>query len=353
LCTAAGDKASLAIGMAGLVVDHGFHDRVREASRLASEAMALIESVGDPTLTVGLSFAAIYAKLESAEYCDMLRWSQRVIDLAGGDPSKGNFIFGSPLALALTTRAQARYCLGRLGWRDDLQHGLAIARSADPMSYAGVVTYGYLVGIPLGVLRSHDSVVHEIEEAVRIAERSGDDLALAMARVTLGVARVHRHTDAERDRGQQLLAEVGDVFLRRGYMLAEVPGVEVYAAREMTRRGDRDGAVPVMRAAVDHLFGEGQLLGWGIPAAGVLVDTLLARGAEGDVAEAEAAIERLAEAPADDGLAIRDIWLLRLRALLARAHGNETDYRDYRDRYREMARTLKFEGHTAWAEAMP
>ena len=58
LCTAAGDKASLAIGMAGLVMDHAFQDRIREASRLASEAMALIESVGDPTLTVGLSFAA-------------------------------------------------------------------------------------------------------------------------------------------------------------------------------------------------------------------------------------------------------------------------------------------------------
>ena len=49
LCTAAGDKASLAIGMAGLVVDHLFQDRIREASQLASEHMALIESVGDPT----------------------------------------------------------------------------------------------------------------------------------------------------------------------------------------------------------------------------------------------------------------------------------------------------------------
>ena len=55
LCTAAGDKASLAIAMAGLVIDHAFQDRVREASRLASEAMALVESVGDATLTVGLS----------------------------------------------------------------------------------------------------------------------------------------------------------------------------------------------------------------------------------------------------------------------------------------------------------
>ena len=73
----------------------------------------------------------------------MLRWSQRVIDLADGDPSKGNFIFGSPLALAFTTRAMARYWLGRPGWRDDLRHGLAMARSADPMSYATVVSYVY------------------------------------------------------------------------------------------------------------------------------------------------------------------------------------------------------------------
>ena len=100
LCTAAGDKASLAIAMAGLVMDHAFQGRMREASRLASEAMALIESIGDPTLTVGLSFAPIYAKIESGEWSDVLRWSQTVIDLADGDPSKGNFIFGSPLALA-------------------------------------------------------------------------------------------------------------------------------------------------------------------------------------------------------------------------------------------------------------
>ena len=62
LCTAAGDKASLAIGMAGLVTDYAFQDRVREASQLASEQMTLIESVGDPTLTVGLSLIPIYAK---------------------------------------------------------------------------------------------------------------------------------------------------------------------------------------------------------------------------------------------------------------------------------------------------
>ncbi|MGO9352294.1 MAG: hypothetical protein ACLP3C_16300 [Mycobacterium sp.] len=119
------------------------------------------------------------------------------------------------------------------------------------------------------------------------------------------------------------------------------------------RRGDRDDAIPLMRAAVDHLFREGRLLLWGVPATGVLVETLLDRSAENDVAEAEAAIERLAAAPADEGLALRDIWLLRLRALLARAHGDTAAYAQFRDRYRDMAKTLGYEGHIAWAEAMP
>ena len=54
------------------------------------------------------------------------------------------------------------------------------------------------------------------------------------------------------------------------------------------------------------------------------------------------------------GLVIREIWLLRLRALLvARARGDETAYRDNRDRYRAMATSLDYEGHMKWAEAMP
>ena len=279
-------------------MDHLFQGRTREASQLASEAMALIESVGDPNLTVGLSVPVIYAKIESAEWSDVLRWSQTVIDLADGDPSKSNFIFGSPLALAYTSRAAANYFLGRPGWRDDQQRGLAMARGADPMSYATVVTYVYMPAIPYGVLRPDDSAMREIEDAQGIAERSGDDLALTLARVTLGLALVHRQTAAERDRGHKLLAEISEVL----YNLCDLPIVEVYLARERARRGDRDDAIPLMRATVDHLFREGQLLAWGIPATGVLVETLLERGADGDVAEAEAAIERLAAAPTDEGL---------------------------------------------------
>jgi hypothetical protein len=107
-----------------------------------------------------------------------------------------------------------------------------------------------------------------------------------------------------------------------------------------------------MSSAADHLFREGRLLFWSVAATGVLVETLLDRGADGDVTEAEAAIERLTAAPADEGLVICEIWLLRLRALLGRAHGDDARYREYRDRYRDMARSLGFQGHIVWAEAM-
>ncbi len=100
------------------------------------------------------------------------------------------------------------------------------------------------------------------------------------------------------------------------------------------------------------MFHRGQL-GYCTGATAFLVETLLERGAGDDVAEAEAAIDRLAAAPDDDGLVAREVWLLRLGALLARAHGDDAAYRDYRDRYRAMATSLGFEGHMKWAEVMP
>ncbi len=119
----------------------------------------------------------------------------------------------------------------------------------------------------------------------------------------------------------------------------------------MAKRGDRDAVIPVMREAVDGLHQEGHV-GYGIWGAGILAETLLERGAEGDLAEAKRAIDRLVNLLPDGDSAIGDITLLRLRALLARARGDDVGYRDLASRYRAMAESLGFEGHTAWAKAM-
>ena len=353
LCNTAGDKASLAIAMAGLVWDHSYQSRLRDASRLASEAMDLIDSIGDSTLTVGLSIALLYAKGESSEWSEALPWLDQLIDLADGDPTKGNFLVGSPLAVALAMRGQARCFLGHPGWQDDRESGLAMARSADPMSYTAAAGYVYGAGIPSGVLAVDDRALREIEDVVQNAERSSDDLALILANMVLGLALVHSQTDAERDRGQQVLTKVRDMLMRQGADSIGPPVVSVYLGRETARRGDRDDAIPLIRAATERLIHEGRLLAWGMPATGVLVETLLERGTPSDSIEAEAAIERLAAAPTHDRLPVRDILLLRMRALLARARGDAAAYAELRDRYRDMATALGFEGHVAWAAALP
>ena len=170
LCSAAGDKVSLAIGMTGLATELLYAGRSREGSRLASEQMALLESIGDPTLTIGLAFVAFANWFDAGEFGEILRWSQTVIDLAAGDPAKGaGFGVGSPLAVALAFRGVARWWLGRPGWRQDLHDAVAMARHSDPTTLAAVVAWTYGFAIQYGVLRADDSAVRAIEEAVQTA----------------------------------------------------------------------------------------------------------------------------------------------------------------------------------------
>lgn len=359
LCAAAGDKRSLVIGMAGLVEVHSVYGRVGEASRLAAETMALVESISDPTLTIRLSMFSIAAKLQTGEVTEALRWSQTVIDLADAELAQGakeNRMIDRPLAVglahALATRGTARCALGDPGWRSDLDQALGKSRSIGPLLHAGVMSYSYGLAIVSGVLVADDAALCDIEEALRIAERSSEDLALGLTRFALGLALAHRESPAERERALALLGQVRDMCLDGRLYQYTLAVVDLYTARERAKRGDRDGAIARLREAVDDLFHAGQL--WScIGGTAFLVEALLERGADDDVVEAEAAIKRLAAAPAGDGLVMREIWLLRMRALLARTHGDDTSYRDYRDRYRDMATEHGFEGHMKWAEAMP
>jgi class 3 adenylate cyclase len=350
LCTAAGDKASLVSGMAGLVMEHVLHARVREASVLASEYMALLESIGDPTLTVGLSFAAIVARCEAGEPVDMLRWSQTVIDLAGGDPMKGNLVGTSPLATALAWRGLARWWLGHAGWRGDFDQAVEMARAADPMTHATVIAYKYGPAIPLGVLLPDDRALRDVSEALRAAERSGDDVALASVRLAMGLALVHRHSP-DSERGLEVLAQVREMCLHEQFTLTEIAIADVYAARETARRGDPEDGLRRLEAVLDELFDRRET--WCIPATGTFVETLLSRGSQDDLKKAERTVDTLAAAPTDAVWPPRDIMVLRLRALLARAHGDDAAYRHLVERYRVLARSLEYEGHTAWAQAMP
>jgi hypothetical protein len=98
LTAAAGDKKSLAIGMAGHLTTLTFNAQHSEAASMASEFAALVESIDDPAMTVGLFYAAAQAKWEAGEATESLRLAQRIIDVADGDPTMGSLVVGSPLA---------------------------------------------------------------------------------------------------------------------------------------------------------------------------------------------------------------------------------------------------------------
>jgi adenylate cyclase len=350
LCTAAGDQRSLAVGMTGPVATHYVNARLPEASRLASEHTRLLESIGDPTLTVGLSFAAMLAKQGTGEMAEVLRLAQRVIDLADGDPTKGNLVFGSPLAIAIAWRGAARWCLGIPGWKDDFHRAVGMARGVDPITLAGVMWVTCVHAIPYGALLPDATTLRDTAELLAMAEQSGDDFALDGARTARGLALAHRG-GVEREAVFDLLAKAREDAIQGRFAKLMVPIADIHLAQEKARSGDLDGAVGLARAVVDDLFDSGGAV-WSALATAVLVEALLHRGSDGDLTEAQAAIDRLAAVPTDPGFVLHEIFLLRLRALLARSHGDEAGYRDYRDRYRKLATELGFEGHIALAEAM-
>ncbi len=350
LAGASGDKVSLAIGMSGWVSTLIVHARFYEASRLASELTVLLESIGDPTLTLGLLYAALAAKLIAGELTDALQVSQRMIELADGDATKGNLILGSPLAGALVLQGCARCCLGDRGWRDDIDTAVTMVCAFDATMRALTVYFKYACSIS-GVLLPDSEAQEETTELLEIAERSGDDVTLATAQFARGLALV-AHEGAIRAEGYTLLAAAREAALQERFTMAAAWYVDTELARERSRAGDLDGAIELARTILEEEFSSGGMLVRG-PATAVLAEALMLRGAHPDLQDAQAAIDRLAAVPTEPRFVMHEIWLLRLRALLANARGDDALYRSLRDQYRAMARSLGFEGHIAWAEAMP
>jgi len=167
-------------------------------------------------------------------------------------------------------------------------------------------------------------------------------------------AELHRGLAAAIERADPAVADEKAALIAEHYEAADdlfdVSNISI--TRETLRAGHIDEAVALARSITERLLAGGALM-WAMPATAQLVESLLARHSQRDLLEAEAAIERLANALTHPGLVIGDIWLLRWRALLADANGDEVAYRDYRNRYREMADEFGFEGHMAWAAEMP
>ena len=327
-------------------------NRHYEDDRLASEQIALFDSVGDPMSMFAVMSAAMFAKLHAGEVTEAVRVAQAVVDLLAGDATKGNISgLGSPLAVALLYRAHGLASLGAPSWRADLKHAIATQRDLrGPSAVVIVVTYGYTLAATNGLLLPDPAALSETADVLSNAEKSRDDAALALAQLAHGLLLTHAAAPTDHDGGSELISTGREALLRQRNLLG-VAMADIRTAQLKAETGHVDDAVAIARATVNELTDSGEMLVRGAASA-ALVTALLLRGNDTDMDEARTAIDRLAAASVERGCVVNELSLLRMRALVARATADQTAHRDFVDRYLGMAKRLGFQGHTAWAEAM-
>src|SRR5271170_6725194 len=178
---------------------------------------------------------------------------------------------------------------------------------------------------------------HGVDLQLRVGLNSGEVIAGEIGSGAMGYTAIGEQVGmAQR---MESVAPPGGVMLSASTARL-VEGAAVLGEPEMVHiKGVKD-AVPAR-----------QLLGMASqPATDMFVETLLTRGGEADLQEAQTAIERLAAAPNHE-MVDREILLLRARALLAGARGDEAAHRDLLRQHRVMATRLGRLGYMATADS--
>ncbi len=241
--------------------------------------------------------------------------------------------------------------LGQHGWKADFDSANTIAHGVDQTTFVSTVMFKYVTGIALGALVPDATALAETSEALDIAQRYSEDMALGLAQLARGMTLIHSDGGSRRSEGYDLLASARDLAMHERCAMSEVAIIDVETAAECVRTGELDAAIHSAGRVLDELDRSGGAIYRGA-ATTVLATSLIQRGAEGDLARAQAQIDRLASAPTDDGSVIHELPLLRLRALLAAAAGDVGSYRRRADQYRSRAGSLGFEGHILFSSAM-
>ncbi|WP_155770777.1 ATP-binding protein, partial [Mycobacterium colombiense] len=323
ITTAAGDKKSLAVGMAGYLNTLTFNSRHREAVHMASEFAALVESIGEPEMVVGLLYGAAQANWEAGEVVESQRLAQRIIDLADGDPVMGNFVIGSPLAWAMSLRGASAMALGRPGWRADIERGIAMARSYDATTRILAEMYKFVPAMGNAIVPDAENI-SLTSESLQIALQSGDNSAVAFAYLNRAAALLHS-PEGDRAAGIEALTAAREMIVREKLSLTLRRLTDIEFARAKLRSGELDDAIALARQALDEQFATDETMFRG-PATAVLGEALLRRGTPSDIDEAQKAVDRLAAVPTEPGFVVHELPVLRLRALLARNSGDKLGY---------------------------
>ena len=247
----------------------------------------------------------------------------------------------------MMARAIAHAVLGQPIWRAELEEAAVLCREIKPGGRPAIeLPYLYIFGVLPGLLRSDTPMLQDTAETLRLAERRGDDFALTAARLLQGFLLL-ASDGPQRSDGLPLIDAGRKAMSEKQIMTATLGLVDLQNAREKARNDDCDGAIELLRTNVDREFATGNVIYLGAVVT-ALVEALLQRGTDADVGEAHTVVERLAAVPTEPGFVLYEVALLRLRALLARARGDEISYGHFVDHYHAMATTLPLKAISPW-----
>src|SRR5258705_9916471 len=102
-------------------------------------------------------------------------------------------------------RGLARLSSGRPGWKDDFDQADAMTLTSDAITRVICTAYPRGLSMLNGALLSSAAMIRKTGEALRIAEQSGDNFTLSMARFVHGIALL-RIDETDHAFGQDLLA---------------------------------------------------------------------------------------------------------------------------------------------------
>ena len=302
MCTAAGDKASLAIGMTGLVIEHCIQGRIARgvAAGIRTDGAARVDRRSDPDRGAGVpgdlrqGSTPVSSARPAAVVADGHRPGRR--RPRQGRPSLSDRRWRSRLHRGLWPGGG----LGRPGWRRDLRR----RRGDGPKRRPGNLRPGRRLE---ATFREYRYGVLRLPMTPRCARsrrrcRSPNDPAtisrLAFARVRCWVSRWCIGTPLRTVTADwSCWRRSATCGCASGHYLSELPVIDVYLARGegQARRPRRCHTADAQSRRRSASRGTAAVVGRCLRPA-FWWRRCWSRGAEGDVAEAQSAIDRLANA---------------------------------------------------------
>ena len=286
LTAKSGDVLSLAMGIAGrmtaLCTNYG---KPAEAVASAADLAAMIDDIdADAMLKVDLLFTVMWAQFLVCDYDSLFRTADRIQAIAGTEVN-------SSVARATAVSGTSRIVTGdaQRGQRE-LRLGIEQARQTDPLTFAAVMTLKCCLAA-VGLEAPTAAALDDAYEALRRAEAYGDNFATACALWACGTMLLRLDPSSETAAVEHLKA-ARDVITKHRTVVVALAPIEADLAIVAAKAGEVDGGIDSMRAVIGRQLENFDVtfMGVTVPA---LIQLLVERGSDEDIAEAAAVVQGL------------------------------------------------------------